>query len=49
MLRQNVNKGNYNFDRKVSIDSLSMEELKVVELKIIQAYQKIYLKMISRY
>ena len=37
-----MNKGNDNFDRKVSINSLSVEELKVVELKIIQAYQNIY-------
>ena len=37
-----MNKGNDNFDRKVPINSLSVEELKVVELKIIQAYQNIY-------
>ena len=36
------NKGNDNFDKKVSINSLSVEELKVVELKIIQVYQNIY-------
>ena len=37
-----MNKGNDNFDRKVSINSLSVEEFRVVELKIIQAYQNIY-------
>ena len=37
-----VNKGKDNFDKKVSINSLSVEELKVVELKIIQVYQNIY-------
>ena len=42
MVRQSVNEGNAKFDRKVSIDSLSVGELKVVELKIIQAYQNIY-------
>ena len=42
MPRQSVNKGNDSFERKVSIDSLSVEEFKEVELKIIQVYQKIY-------
>ena len=42
MLRQSVNKGNDNFERKVSIDSLAVEELKEVELKIIRVYQNIY-------
>ena len=42
MLRQSVNKGNDDFERKVSIDSLSVEELKEVELKIIRVYQNIY-------
>ena len=37
-----MNKGNDNFDRKVSINSLSVEELKEVELKIIRVYQNIY-------
>ena len=41
MVRQSVNEGNDKFDRKASIDSLSVGELKVVELKIIQAYQNI--------
>ena len=39
---QSVNKGNDYFDRKASMDSLSVEVLKVVELKIKRAYQKIY-------
>ena len=42
ILRQSVNKGNDNFERKVSINSLSVEELKKVELKIIRVYQNIY-------
>ena len=42
ILRQSVNKRNDNFERKVSINSLSVEELKEVELKIIQVYQNIY-------
>ena len=42
MPRQSVNKGNDSFERKVSIDRLLVEELKEVELKIIQVYQKIY-------
>ena len=42
MLRQSANKGNDNFERKVSNDSLSVEELKEVELKIIRVYQNIY-------
>ena len=42
MLRQSVNKRNDDFERKVSIDSLSVEELKEVELKIIRVYQNIY-------
>ena len=42
ILRQSVNKGNDNFERKVSINSLSVEELKKVELKIIPVYQNIY-------
>ena len=42
MVRQSVNEGNPNFDRNLSIDTLSLEELKVVELKIIQAYHNIY-------
>ena len=37
-----MNKGNDNFDRKVTITSLSVEKLKVVELKIIQASQNTY-------
>ena len=37
-----MNKGNDNLDRKVPITSLSVEKLKVVELKIIQACQNIY-------
>ena len=41
-VRQSVNEGNLNFDRNLSIDTLSLEELKVVELKIIQAYHNIY-------
>ena len=35
MLRQSVNKGNDNFEGKVSMDSLSVKELKEVELKIL--------------
>ena len=42
ILRQSVNKGNDNFERKESINSLSVEELKKVELKIIRVYQNIY-------
>ena len=42
ILRQSVNKGNDNFERKVSINSLSVKELKKVELKIIRVYQNIY-------
>ena len=42
MLRQGVNKGNDNFERKLSIDSLSVEELKEIELKIIRVYQNVY-------
>ena len=42
MLRQGVNKGNDSFERQLSIDSLSVEELKEVELKIIRVYQNIY-------
>ena len=42
MLRQSVNKRNDNFERKVSVNSLSVEEVKEVELKIIQVYQNTY-------
>ena len=42
ILKQSVNKRNDNFERKVSINSLSVEELKKVELKIIRVYQNIY-------
>ena len=42
MLRQSVSNGNDNFETKVSSDSLSVEELKEVELKIIEVYQNIY-------
>ena len=43
IFRQSVTKRNDNFERKVSIDSLSVEELKEVEQKIIQVYQNIYI------
>ena len=42
MVRHSVNEGNKKFDGEVSIGTLSIEELKEIELKIIQAYQNIY-------
>ena len=42
LVRHSVNEGNKKFDGEVSIGTLSIEELKEIELKVIQAYQNIY-------
>ena len=49
MIRQSVIEGDKNFDGEVFIGILSVEELKAVKLKIIQAIKVYTLKIRSRY